>query len=97
MEVEFDVGKERRDIWPQAVMAVTFVRGSTRFQPLFPAQFLNWGFGVSFFAKEGRTGSSSRPRPTFSFLFFFQVSFRRWWNRWSSAAGGSTLVSASST
>lgn len=96
MEVEFDVGKEVLDIWPQAVMAVTFVPGSTRFQPLFPAQFLNWGFGVSFFAKEGRTGSS-RPRPTFSFLFFFQVSFRRWWNRWSSAGGGSTLVSASST
>jgi hypothetical protein len=39
MEVEFDVGKEGRDIWPQAVMAVTFVPGSTRFQPLFPAQF----------------------------------------------------------
>jgi hypothetical protein len=39
MGVDFDVGKEGRDIWPQAAMAVTFVPGSTRFQPLFPAQF----------------------------------------------------------
>ncbi len=39
MEVELDVAKEGRDIWPQAVMAATFVQRSTRFQPLFPAQF----------------------------------------------------------
>jgi hypothetical protein len=85
MEVEFDVGKEGLDIWPQAVMAVTFVPGSTRFQPLFPAQFLELGFWCLFFAKEGRTGSS-RPRPTFSFLFpgFFpsvveQMVICCWW------------------
>lgn len=63
MQAEFDVGKEGRDIWPQAVMAVTFVPGSTRFQPLFPAQFWT-GVFVSLFAKEGRLGLDLH------FLFF---------------------------
>ncbi len=58
MEVEFDVGTGGQDIWPQAVMAVTFVPGSTRFQRFFLPNFEPGFWSLCLRKKEGQVAAA---------------------------------------